>query len=173
MTNMIPQTERPDQDITVTDCPPWCTRPAGHDATDADRDRAGVLRRIHFGPEHAVGDTVAQLDQFETDGQRQPATMWLGTRLSDDDEDSTGRRLSPADARTVALTLLADADPAERAPRRIGGPRRHQDRPIVSRPMHDVWCGWRIATRDDQRPELGWCAGCGLAVEIGAPETTS
>ena len=73
----------------------------------------------------------------------------------------------PAKARAIARALLVLADAVERPPGRpTDGPRHYRGRAIMPRHLHDVWCGWRVATRDDERPDLAWCAGCGLAVTI-------
>jgi len=79
--------------------------------------------------------------------------------------------LGPDDARTLATSLLAQADRVARAPRVAGlAPYRHHGRPVLPRHLHDVLCGWRIATRADGDPTVGWCAGCSCGVAIGAGE---
>ena len=86
-------------------------------------------------------------------------------------DDQGDAPLSLEAARAFGLALLSLADEGGRAPRRAGGARRSRGQLVLSRAVHDaVLCGWRIATRDDDRPELAWCAGCGCAIEIG-PES--
>ena len=77
--------------------------------------------------------------------------------------------LGPDDARALATSLLAQADRVARAPRVAGlVPRRHRGRPVLPRHLHDVLCGWRIATRAEGDPTVGWCEGCSCGVAVGA-----
>ncbi len=79
--------------------------------------------------------------------------------------------LGPDEARALAISLLAQADSIARASGMAGlAPCRHRGRPVLPRHVHDVFCGWRISTRDEGDPTVGWCAGCSRGVAIGAEE---
>lgn len=94
----------------VPDCPPWCTKPAGHDWNPADPVGLGRHHTANVGmvqTDYKARPMAVSIQQYETlDAEREQAIVYV----EGDQEFTVAQARELANVLTKAIAALAEID---------------------------------------------------------------